>query len=108
VPCDHDEEAAVKRKKALELQQAWCDRPCDHPGFAKEYDQGARTGNFICTQCGAILSVREKVAITSARKAADAPAEADDAGSDPPTDSAPPSGGSPPADSRRQPGSGSQ
>ncbi|HSJ25765.1 MAG TPA: hypothetical protein VK929_13905 [Longimicrobiales bacterium] len=71
----------MKRKKALELQQAWGDRPCEHPDFAKEYDLGVRTGNFICTQCGAIFSVREKVAITSARRAADDAAGDDVAGS---------------------------
>jgi hypothetical protein len=73
----------VKRKKALELQQAWGGSPCDHPGFAKEYDQGARTGNFICTQCGAILGVREKVAITSARRDTEADASPDEPNSDP-------------------------
>jgi transposase-like protein len=62
----------MKRKKALELQQAWGDQPCPHPAFAKEYDLGVRTGNFICTQCGRTFSVREKVAITAARKDADA------------------------------------
>lgn len=74
----------MKRKKALELQQAWGDQPCEHPDFAKEYDLGVRTGNFICTRCGAILSVREKVAITSARRTAD-----DTPGDDAPGDDAP-------------------
>jgi hypothetical protein len=58
----------MKRKRALELQQAWGGRPCDHPAFAKEYDLGVRTGNFICTQCGAILSPVEKVRITASRR----------------------------------------
>lgn len=61
----------MKRKRALELQQQWGDRPCDHPAFAKEYDLGVRTGGFICTQCGAIVSLREKVEITARRKAAE-------------------------------------
>jgi hypothetical protein len=72
----------MKRKKALELQQAWGERPCDHPAFAKEYDLGVRTGNFICTQCGAILGLREKVEITSARTRAEAATQGD-AGSRP-------------------------
>jgi hypothetical protein len=61
----------VKRKRAMELQQAWGDKPCEHPAFAKEYDQGVRTGNFICTQCGAILTFREKGALMASRRAAD-------------------------------------
>jgi hypothetical protein len=58
----------MKRKKALELQQAWGGKPCDHPAFAKEYDQGVRTGNFVCTRCGAILGFRERAAILAARR----------------------------------------
>jgi len=58
----------MKRKRALELQQAWGGKPCEHPAFAKEYDQGVRTGNFICTQCGAILSFREKAEIMASRR----------------------------------------
>ena len=58
----------MKRKRALELQQEWGGNPCSHPSFAKEYDLGARTGNFVCTQCGAILSMREKAALLAARR----------------------------------------
>jgi hypothetical protein len=58
----------MKRKKALELQQAWGDRPCEHPAFAKEYDLGERTGSFVCTQCGTIVSQREKVEIMTSRQ----------------------------------------
>jgi len=58
----------MKRKRALELQQAWGGAPCDHPAFAKEYDQGVRTGSFICTQCGAIVSFREKAEIMASRR----------------------------------------
>jgi len=57
----------MKRKRALELQQAWAGKPCEHPALAKEYDQGVRTGNFVCTQCGAILSPREKIQLKLAR-----------------------------------------
>ncbi len=57
----------MKRKRALELQQDWGGKPCPHPAFAKEYDAGARTGNFICTQCGAILGFREKGQLMAAR-----------------------------------------
>lgn len=59
----------MQKKRALALQQEWDDRPCDHPAFAKEYDQGMRTGSYVCTQCGTILSFREKAEIIAARKA---------------------------------------
>ena len=58
----------MKRKRALELQQAWGGKPCEHPSFAKEYDLGERTGNFVCTQCGAILSSRQKIEVVRARE----------------------------------------
>ncbi|CAN5738438.1 hypothetical protein BH23GEM10_BH23GEM10_09250 [soil metagenome] len=58
----------MKRKKALQLQQEWGGRPCEHPAFAKEYDLGERTGNFVCAQCGAITSLREKLEITASRE----------------------------------------
>jgi hypothetical protein len=51
----------VQRKKAIELQQAWGGKPCDHPTLAREYDLGERTGNYCCQQCGTVLSFREKV-----------------------------------------------
>jgi hypothetical protein len=58
----------MKRKRALQLQQEWGDRPCAHPAFAKEYDHGARTGSFVCTQCGRIVSLREKLEIQARRE----------------------------------------
>lgn len=51
------------------------DKPCPHPAFAKEYDQGARTGNFICTQCGAILGFREKGQLMAERRQEESPAD---------------------------------
>jgi hypothetical protein len=66
----------MKRKKALQLQEAWGDQPCDHPAFAKEYDQQVRTGNFVCTQCGAIVGFREKSEIMAARRPAGGDADA--------------------------------
>jgi hypothetical protein len=75
----------MKRKRALELQAEWGDEPCSHPAFAKEYDQGVRTGNFVCTRCGAILGFREKGQIMAERRAAEPGAESDaepEAGSD--------------------------
>jgi hypothetical protein len=58
----------MQKKRATELQKEWGGKPCEHPAFAKEYDLGERTGNYVCTQCGAILSFREKAEITAARK----------------------------------------
>jgi len=63
------EDTPVQRKKAVELQQSWGDKPCDHPAFSREYDLGERTGNYCCTQCGASLTFREKSEITAARDA---------------------------------------
>jgi hypothetical protein len=58
----------VKKKRAIALQQAWGDKPCDHPELAREYDEaGARTGNYVCTQCGAILTFRERAELRDAR-----------------------------------------
>jgi hypothetical protein len=57
----------MKRKRALELQQAWGDKVCDHPAFAKEYDQGVRTGKYVCTQCGAIVTPMERAQIRASR-----------------------------------------
>ena len=57
----------MQKKRAIALQQAWGDKTCDHPAFAKEYDNGERTGNFICTQCGATLTFREKKELIAAR-----------------------------------------
>jgi hypothetical protein len=57
----------VQRKKAIELQKAWGNRPCDHPEFSREYDSGERTGNYCCTRCGATVSFRERAAIVEQR-----------------------------------------
>jgi hypothetical protein len=57
----------MQKKRATELQSAWGSKPCPHPAFAKEYDLGERTGNYICTQCGAVLTFREKAEAIAAR-----------------------------------------
>jgi len=59
----------MQRKKALELRQAWGDKPCPHPAFSREYDLGERTGNYCCSQCGAALTFREKTELAAARGA---------------------------------------
>jgi hypothetical protein len=58
----------MQRKRAIELQREWGEKPCDHPAFSKEYDLGERTGNYACTQCGAIFSFREKAELMAARR----------------------------------------
>ena len=58
----------MQKKRAIILQQEWGDKPCPHPAFAKEYDLGERTGNYVCTQCGAILTFREKAEAIAARR----------------------------------------
>lgn len=64
-----DEVTPVQRKKAIELQQQWGGKPCDHPALSREYDMGARTGNYCCTQCGASLTFREKAELAQRRDA---------------------------------------
>ena len=57
----------MQKKKATLLKQAWGDKPCAHPAFAKEYDNGERTGNFVCTACGSTFTFREKAELIAAR-----------------------------------------
>lgn len=57
----------MQRKRADELRKLWGDRECDHPELSKEYDLGARTGNYDCTRCGKIFSFREKAELLATR-----------------------------------------
>jgi len=57
----------MQKKQAVKLQAVWGTKPCAHPAFAKEYDLGERTGNYVCTQCGAVLTFREKAETVAAR-----------------------------------------
>jgi hypothetical protein len=60
----------MKQKQARSLRDAWGDKLCAHPAFAREYDQaGERTGNYICTQCGATISFRERAELLAGRRA---------------------------------------
>ncbi|CAA9321276.1 MAG: hypothetical protein AVDCRST_MAG11-2016 [uncultured Gemmatimonadaceae bacterium] len=58
----------MKKKRADELRAAWGDRPCDHPALSKEYDLGVQTGRYVCTQCGASFSWREKAELAANRR----------------------------------------
>lgn len=57
----------MQKKRALALQQEWGARLCAHPAFAKAYADGARTGDFYCTQCGAPITFRERAELLAAR-----------------------------------------
>ena len=39
-------------KDAMDLKKRWGNKPCNHPTLEKEYEMGASTGDYICTQCG--------------------------------------------------------
>lgn len=58
----------MQRKRAAALREEWGDKPCEHPAFAKEYDLGVKTGNYVCTQCGATITFRERAEILAARR----------------------------------------
>lgn len=58
----------MQRKRAAALRSEWGDRPCDHPALAREYDEGVRTGNYLCTRCGATISFRERAALLAKRR----------------------------------------
>jgi len=57
----------MKRKRALELQAAWGDQPCEHPTLAREYEEAARTGNYVCTACGKIFTFAERAQLLAGR-----------------------------------------
>jgi DNA-directed RNA polymerase subunit RPC12/RpoP len=58
----------MQAKKAAAIREEWGDEPCEHPKFAKEYSAGARTGDYVCTQCGAKVTFRERAEILASRK----------------------------------------
>ena len=59
----------MQKKRASVLRHEWGDKPCTHPELSKEYDLGKRTGNYVCSQCGATFSFREKAELVAGRKA---------------------------------------
>jgi hypothetical protein len=57
-------------KEGAALRAKWGDQPCSHPGFYREVaGRGQKTGDNVCTQCGAQFSSDEMRAIEAARKA---------------------------------------
>ncbi|MEO6778255.1 MAG: hypothetical protein ABI194_02290 [Gemmatimonadaceae bacterium] len=58
----------MHKKQAVLLQKEWDGKPCKHPELAREYDLGKRTGNYVCVQCGAILTFRERAELMAKRR----------------------------------------
>jgi len=58
----------MQAKKAAALREAWGEKPCNHPALAKEYASGVRTGDYVCTQCGAKLTFRQRAEILESRR----------------------------------------
>lgn len=58
----------MQAKKAEALRAEWGDTPCDHPALAKEYAERKRTGDYVCAQCGARVTFRERAVILASRR----------------------------------------
>jgi DNA-directed RNA polymerase subunit RPC12/RpoP len=58
----------MQAKKAEALRSEWGDRPCEHPTLAKEYAEGKKTGDYVCAQCGAKITFRERAQIMASRR----------------------------------------
>lgn len=66
---------AIEYKKVMELQNAWGNKPCNHPRFEKEIygmvtDSGyieIKTGDYVCMQCGNAFTKEEKERIENER-----------------------------------------
>lgn len=54
---------SIQMKGAEELRKNWAEKVkrgdvednCKHPNTAKEYYLGSRTGDLVCTKCGAVV-----------------------------------------------------
>ena len=66
----------MQAKKAAQLRENWGDKPCPHESLAKEYDQGTRTGNYVCKTCGRVFSFAERAEWKAKRPSS--PAQATD------------------------------
>ena len=58
----------MRAEKALQLQNAWGNKPCEHPNYDREILFGCATGDYICVQCGRCLSDVEIETIKTKRK----------------------------------------
>jgi hypothetical protein len=54
-------------EEAQELRRQWGSKPCDHPGYSKEYYRGSQTGDYVCSQCGRTLRDEQVEAIKKTR-----------------------------------------
>jgi hypothetical protein len=57
----------MQRKRAGELRKLWGEKECGHPELGREYDLGARTGNYVCSRCGKVFTFREKTELLAVR-----------------------------------------
>ena len=57
----------MQAKRSAAIREEWGDKPCDHPTMAKEYAGGRRTGDYLCTQCGAKVTFQERVELLASR-----------------------------------------
>lgn len=58
----------MQSKKAETLRAEWGGKPCGHPALAKEYAEGKKTGDYVCTQCGARVTFRERTELLASRR----------------------------------------
>jgi len=58
----------MQARKAAQLRTNWGDKPCPHESLAKEYDQGQRTGSYVCKSCGRLFTFKEKAELTASRE----------------------------------------
>jgi len=58
----------MQAKKAAALRETWGEKPCEHSALAKEYAAGVRTGDYVCTQCGAKLTFRQRTELLESRR----------------------------------------
>lgn len=57
----------MQRSRAEQLRSLWGDKECDHLELAREYDLGARTGSYVCSQCGKVFTFRERAELLASR-----------------------------------------
>ncbi len=46
----------IQTEEAKKLQVKWSSKPCKHPSWGKECYLATRTGDYVCLQCGLMVS----------------------------------------------------
>ena len=46
----------IQTEEVKKLQIQWGNKPCNHPSLGKEYYFSTNTGDYVCLQCGAVVS----------------------------------------------------